>query len=766
METLRQVITLGLVGMVLFSGYGLLFPQAPRCSLPGAVGCPGGLLGGPTLPAAGGAQWFDVTLWDYGFWIVDTVTGQNDSSTWNIYEGYTIHINTTSLPPDPSVGGTNVHGLGIDISGQGTIFSQPGPVGSWTSGSFTAPTAASSGDTIYCTIYCGPGHSSQYESILNVVAAPNLPVASASASPQSGSAPLAVSFTGGATGGTPPYTYSWNFGDGSAASTAMSPSHTYNSSGSYSAKLTVTDSAALVGTASATVKVAAPAGLTANATASPYSGYVPLSVSFTGTGSGGSPPYTYAWAFGDGSTGTGASVTHTYSLAQTYTATLTVKDSSGTSATSSIRVVASNPPPLSVTLTASPASGVAPLPVTFTASVTSGTAPYALTWQFGDGTTTSGSSLTVTHTYTAAGQYLPSVTLTDANQGTGSSSTSVKVTGGNSPLKVVLTTGPVSGGVPFKVTATASVSGGTGTYNPLSWSFGDGNSTTGVAQVTHTYTRGGTFLLSASVSDSSGKSATNSTPITAVPLAISISLGSPEGDAPFNLSATANVSGGTGNYTRVVWAWGDGTSGTGLTAWHLYAQGPYGPETIVATVTDNASYSASNSTTITLFSPLSANLTHTMKAQSPPVNVTFTADLTGGSGNYSQAMHWDFGDNTTTVGPATESERYLKVGHFEVTVNVTDSLGGAASATTWVNVSVVIQGGPSPNGTTTPGATPPSWLGTGTGDPQDTSLALILVMALVTLALVWKGPKNLKPPSRAPHGRPPLKSARTEGDYL
>ncbi len=78
--------------------------------------------------------------------------------------------------------------------------------------------------------------------------------ASASASPTSGTAPLAVSFTGSASGGTSPYSYSWAFGDGST-STAQNPSHTYSSAGTYTATLTVTDSAGHTATSSVTITV-------------------------------------------------------------------------------------------------------------------------------------------------------------------------------------------------------------------------------------------------------------------------------------------------------------------------------------------------------------------------------------------------------------------------------------------------------------------------------------------------------------------------------
>jgi PKD repeat protein len=99
--------------------------------------------------------------------------------------------------------------------------------------------------------------------------------ASASANPTSGQTPLTVAFTGTASGGTPAYHYSWNFGDGSAASTVQNPSHTYNSACTCTATLTVTDSSSPVKTASSSVTITAspiagtppgaPTGLTANA---------------------------------------------------------------------------------------------------------------------------------------------------------------------------------------------------------------------------------------------------------------------------------------------------------------------------------------------------------------------------------------------------------------------------------------------------------------------------------------------------------------------
>ncbi len=59
----------------------------------------------------------------------------------------------------------------------------------------------------------------------------------------SGTTPLEVSFTDLTTGGTSPYTYEWNFGDGTATSSEVNPTHTYTTDGTYTVSLYVLDSA-------------------------------------------------------------------------------------------------------------------------------------------------------------------------------------------------------------------------------------------------------------------------------------------------------------------------------------------------------------------------------------------------------------------------------------------------------------------------------------------------------------------------------------------
>jgi len=63
----------------------------------------------------------------------------------------------------------------------------------------------------------------------------------ASATPDTGKAPLDVSFVSSTTGGKQPYSWSWEFGDGQT-SLQQNPTHQYASPGNYTANVTVTDS--------------------------------------------------------------------------------------------------------------------------------------------------------------------------------------------------------------------------------------------------------------------------------------------------------------------------------------------------------------------------------------------------------------------------------------------------------------------------------------------------------------------------------------------
>ena len=67
------------------------------------------------------------------------------------------------------------------------------------------------------------------------------------ADPDEGAPPLSVKFTTSIEDGTPPYTYSWDFGDGSPAGTDANPTHVYQKVGEYTATVHVKDSKGVAG---------------------------------------------------------------------------------------------------------------------------------------------------------------------------------------------------------------------------------------------------------------------------------------------------------------------------------------------------------------------------------------------------------------------------------------------------------------------------------------------------------------------------------------
>ena len=242
---------------------------------------------------------------------------------------------------------------------------------------------------------------------------------------QSGPAPLSVGFNASSSTGQIA-TYQWDFGDGSSA-TGKTISHSYTTAGAYTAKLTVANSAGQTSTAFTTITATAsttpvpvtpPTAVLSSSTAA---GPAPLTVNFNGSGSTAASTASiasYSWSFGDGSSATGASAAHTFTAAGTYSTTLTVTDSKGlTSSTSTpivvtAPVVTTNKPPTAVA-TATATSGIAPLAVTFDGSAstdTDGTIS-SYVWNFGDGSSATGK--TVTHTFLNEATLIATLQVTD-----------------------------------------------------------------------------------------------------------------------------------------------------------------------------------------------------------------------------------------------------------------------------------------------------------------------------------------------------------------
>lgn len=229
-----------------------------------------------------------------------------------------------------------------------------------------------------------------------------------------GVVPLTVTFDAVPEGGNAHYRYLWTFGDGSSPAMTSSALHTFVTSGSYPVNVTVSDTAGGEVHGSFVVSVSKPLALTANANV--VAGDVPMNVSLTSTPLFGIPPYHYVWTFSDGAASvTTENASRTLTTPGFVTATVAVSDSLNEEKTQSFNLTAYPAP--TVEFTTTPAGSTCSTNSStfdFSAVPRGGLGPYTFSWKYGDGTNSSGSIATATHSYVGTQQFSVSLTLTDS----------------------------------------------------------------------------------------------------------------------------------------------------------------------------------------------------------------------------------------------------------------------------------------------------------------------------------------------------------------
>lgn len=233
------------------------------------------------------------------------------------------------------------------------------------------------------------------------------PAVTVTATPVSGSAPLAVAFS--AAGTTDPdghaMTVTWDAGDGTAGGSGMTWQHTYAAQGLYFATCTADDGHGGVTAKSVRIQVGNQAPTIAF-TLTPAVSPTPVAVAFDARASTDpeNDTLSYAWDFGDGTTGSGATGSHGYAAYGTYTVTLTVQDGKGNRVVATQTITLANQAP-TPSFTSTPAVANAPAQIAFNATASSDPEGQALSyaWTFGDGGSATGA--TPVHTFQQAGNY-------------------------------------------------------------------------------------------------------------------------------------------------------------------------------------------------------------------------------------------------------------------------------------------------------------------------------------------------------------------------
>lgn len=287
-----------------------------------------------------------------------------------------------------------------------------------------------------------------------------------------GCVPFEVQYTDESADG--PTTWAWEFPGGDpATSTEQNPTVTYAAPGTYSATLTVSNSAGTSETTQTDIVTVNP---------SPFAGFLvsvnELDAMFSNISQNAT---SYSWDFGDGNSSVELSPTHSYAANGVYTAILTATNDCGSSTFEQEVVIALSAP--AADFTASQSQGCVPFEVTF-ADQSAGTVE-SWSWGFQGGSPATSTEQNPTVIYDMPGTYSVALTVT----GPGGSTTK------NVLDAIVVEDVPVAlfdySYTPFAEPLVEFTNTSQGATSYV-WDFGDGTNSTEVEPI-HTYSNYGTY---------------------------------------------------------------------------------------------------------------------------------------------------------------------------------------------------------------------------------------------------------------------------------
>jgi gliding motility-associated-like protein len=446
------------------------------------------------------------------------------------------------------------------------------------------------------------------------------------------------SVTASASGGTPPYSYSWNTTPAQSTATASNlPAGMYT--------VTITDSNGCTTTASATITQPA-SPVTANITAQTnVLCYGAATGTATVTANGGTLPYSYSW----NTIPVQSSATATNLLAGTYTVTVT--DMNGCVQAASATITQPSVYAVSIANTTNilcygNATG------SISASVNGGVAPYSYSWN------SSPVQTTPIATNLAAGSYV--VTVTDANGCVQSASATLSQP--STPITVSTYVTNVSCFGNSTGTVSVSTSGGTAPYT-YAWNTSPVQTSTTVANLS-----AGTYVVT--ITDANGCTQTASAAVTQPAAALNGNITGQTNVLCYgNATGTATVT-TTGGTSPYIYSWNTTPTQTTATAINL-AAGIY-----TVTITDASGCVQTKAITIT---QPSTGLTAAITGQTNVLcygNASGAATVTAAGGTAPYTYSW----NTIPVQTASTASN-LMAGTYTVTVTDANGCTKTASVT-------------------------------------------------------------------------------------
>ncbi len=419
-----------------------------------------------------------------------------------------------------------------------------------------------------------------------------------------GEAPLEVEFDGSDSKDPDGRIISWEWdldGDGQYDKEGEKVSYTYEKVGEFKVKLRVVDNSNEAATTEQTITVGTPNVPVAVIDTNAEDDNFKVGQAYTFKGDKSTSPagkiIEYNWDFGDGTPAAKTrTASHSYKEPGTYVVTLSVADEDGEKAESTkeitVKAEATKPTAAITTVPALDSSnnsleGKVPFEVSFSGSKSTDSDDNIVDYEWdldGDGKTDEVGE-NIKYTYTKVGNFSVTLTVTDADGNTASSTATVVTKQQDIQARVTAT--PIQGTIPLTVEFDAS--GSTypgGKISSYEWDFGDGSQKRiDAANVTYKYTKIGTFTANVTAIGDDNKRATTEISINVRPVSLTACF-SPtrtEGNAPLTVIFDPRCS--TGTIAKYNWNFGDGETTQKRKPTHTFTRP--GSYKVVLEVADN-----------------------------------------------------------------------------------------------------------------------------------------------------------------------------------
>ncbi|MEO8760695.1 MAG: PKD domain-containing protein, partial [Bacteroidia bacterium] len=299
------------------------------------------------------------------------------------------------------------------------------------------------------------------------------------------------------------------------------------------------------------------------------------------------------------------------------------------------------------------------------------------TWDFGDGNVVPGSTAsTISHTYTASGDYTAVLTAVSTTTGCSPSSYTVVIHVRN--IKANFTyTSLLCSGTSYNFDASTSVDVNTSGYNGYVWFWNDGTSIsiTPGSITSHSYSATGSHTVTLIVRDINGCEDTLRKKLNVY----GITPGFTPSKSPMCVNSVVTFSNTSVSDTTIIsynWSFGDPAGGTSTQINPTYTYNITNPAVNSVTVSVVVTNTLGCTATYTLAIPISRP--SAVFSITSSRNICLGAGVTFTSLNSYPNMTWAYGDGTT-LGPTppttVTSHTYLTSGIYTTTLSVTDAAG-------------------------------------------------------------------------------------------